>query len=129
MAAKKGESKIDREEVKKKAQDIGKTIKGYLDKGLTVSKKGIKTAGVKINDLGDLSVIKIEIQQLKKQRNKDCLELGKICAAAFGEGKKSITAKTAGVPELLESILQADEKIGKKEEEFKKIEKKLSSKK
>jgi len=69
-----GESK---KSTKGTAEEIGKTILEYIDKGVEAGKKGLMTAGVAISDFGDKSVKSIELQQLKMKKNKALAQLGK----------------------------------------------------
>ncbi|MCR5319443.1 MAG: hypothetical protein K6E22_14580 [Treponema sp.] len=101
------------------AEEIGKTILEYIDKGVEAGKKGLRTAGVAISDLGDKSVKSIELQQLKMKKNKALAQLGKYVwetlktggeNAALTSSDEKIKYYMEGLDKLQESI-EAHEKF------------------
>ena len=68
------------EETSSSKKLFAKNLKQYLDKGVEVSKKGLKTAGSAISEFGDKSVNKIDIVQLKNRLVKKYQELGQAVA-------------------------------------------------
>lgn len=68
------------EETSSSKKLFAKNLKQYLDKGVEVSKKGLKTAGSAISEFGDKSVNKIDIVQLKNRLAKKYQELGQAVA-------------------------------------------------
>lgn len=102
---------------------FAKNLKQYLDKGVEVSKKGLKTAGSAISEFGDKSVNKIDIVQLKNRLAKKYQELGQAVAEQLAEDGISISKDSIVVSEKLSSIKELKEKIHEKEEALKKYEK------
>ena len=102
---------------------FAKNLKQYLDKGVEVSKKGLKTAGSAISEFGDKSVNKIDIVQLKNRLAKKYQELGQAVAEQLAEDGISISKDSLVVSEKLSSIKELKEKIHEKEEALKKYEK------
>ena len=111
------------EETSSSKKLFAKNLKQYLDKGVEVSKKGLKTAGSAISEFGDKSVNKIDIVQLKNRLAKKYQELGQAVAEQLAEDGISISKDSIVVSEKLSSIKELKEKIHEKEEALKKYEK------
>ena len=111
------------EETSSSKKLFAKNLKQYLDKGVEVSKKGLKTAGSAISEFGDKSVNKIDIVQLKNRLVKKYQELGQAVAEQLVEDGISISKDSIVVSEKLSSIKELKEKIHEKEEALKKYEK------
>ena len=111
------------EETSSSKKLFAKNLKQYLDKGVEVSKKGLKTAGSAISEFGDKSVNKIDIVQLKNRLAKKYQELGQAVAEQLAEDGISISKHSIVVSEKLSSIKELKEKIHEKEEALKKYEK------
>lgn len=111
------------EETSSSKKLFAKNLKQYLDKGVEVSKKGLKTAGSAISEFGDKSVNKIDIVQLKNRLAKKYQELGQVVAEQLAEDGISISKDSIVVSEKLSSIKELKEKIHEKEEALKKYEK------
>lgn len=111
------------EETSSSKKLFAKNLKQYLDKGVEVSKKGLKTAGSAISEFGDKSVNKIDIVQLKNRLAKKYQELGQAVAEQLAEDGISISKDSLVVSEKLSSIKELKEKIHEKEEALKKYEK------
>ena len=111
------------EETSSSKKLFAKNLKQYLDKGVEVSKKGLKTAGSAISEFGDKSVNKIDIVQLKNRLAKKYQELGQAVAEQLAEDGISISKDSIVVSEKLSSIKELKEKIHEKEEALKKFEK------
>lgn len=62
----------------KKSSDLGKTILGYIDKGVESSKKGLKIAGNRLSEFGDKSMHRIEISRLNSKLEKTYASIGKL---------------------------------------------------
>lgn len=111
------------EETSSSKKLFAKNLKQYLDKGVEVSKKGLKTAGSAISEFGDKSVNKIDIVQLKNRLVKKYQELGQAVAEQLVEDGISVSKDSLVVSEKLSSIKELKEKIHEKEEALKKYEK------
>ena len=111
------------EETSSSKKLFAKNLKQYLDKGVEVSKKGLKSAGSAISEFGDKSVNKIDIVQLKNRLAKKYQELGQAVAEQLAEDGISISKDSIVVSEKLSSIKELKEKIHEKEEALKKYEK------
>lgn len=111
------------EETSSSKKLFAKNLKQYLDKGVEVSKKGLKTAGSAISEFGDKSVNKIDIVQLKNRLAKKYQELGQAVAEQLAEDGISVSKDSIVVSEKLSSIKELKEKIHEKEEALKKYEK------
>lgn len=111
------------EETSSSKKLFAKNLKQYLDKGVEVSKKGLKSAGSAISEFGDKSVNKIDIVQLKNRLVKKYQELGQAVAEQLAEDGISISNDSLVVSEKLSSIKELKEKIHEKEEALKKYEK------
>ena len=111
------------EETSSSKKLFAKNLKQYLDKGVEVSKKGLKTAGSAISEFGDKSVNKIDIVQLKNRLAKKYQELGQAVAEQLADDGTSISKDSIVVSEKLSSIKELKEKIHEKEEALKKYEK------
>lgn len=111
------------EETSSSKKLFAKNLKQYLDKGVEVSKKGLKSAGSAISEFGDKSVNKIDIVQLKNRLVKKYQELGQAVAEQLVEDGISVSKDSLVVSEKLSSIKELKEKIHEKEEALKKYEK------
>lgn len=111
------------EETSSSKKLFAKNLKQYLDKGVEVSKKGLKSAGSAISEFGDKSVNKIDIVQLKNRLVKKYQELGQAVAEQLVEDGISVSKDSIVVSEKLSSIKELKEKIHEKEEALKKYEK------
>lgn len=111
------------EETSSSKKLFAKNLKQYLDKGVEVSKKGLKTAGSAISEFGDKSVNKIDIVQLKNRLVKKYQELGQAVAEQLAEDGISISKDSLVVSEKLSAINELKEKINEKEASLKKHEK------
>ena len=80
-----GTSDKKKEEFNRKTGEMGKKILEYIDKGVVLSQKGLKSAGKAISDFGDKSVQRIELAQLKKKLEKEYNSLGKFVCDKFSE--------------------------------------------
>ena len=77
----------------------------FLDKTVSVSKQGFKTAGEKISDFGDKSVQKFEISQQKNNLDKLYKELGKTVYSVLSKSKfASVTQKSEEITDLYKQI-------------------------
>jgi hypothetical protein len=52
-------------------------MKGYINKGVEVSKDALSKAGEKAQDLGEKGILKLEISQLENKAEKEFTSLGK----------------------------------------------------
>ena len=78
------------------ARKVGRTILGYLDKGVEAGKKGLKSAGDALSDFGDKSVLRIELQQLKGKRNAAVMQLGELAYRTFTADSGAVLSAADG---------------------------------
>lgn len=102
------------------AEEIGKTILEYIDKGVEAGKKGLKTAGVAISDFGDKSVKSIELQQLKMKKNKALAQLGKYVWETLKAGGENAVLNSSDekIKYYMEGLAKLQENIEKHEKFF-----------
>ena len=105
---------------KETAEEIGKTLLEYIDKGVEAGKKGLKTASVALSDLGDKSVKSIELQQLKMKKNKALAQLGKYVWESLKEGGEnaSVTSGDEKIKYYMEGLAKLQENIEVHEKYF-----------
>ena len=140
-AKEKARKKAERAEAVKNIKDsasayagaFGKAFLNYIDKGVEVSKKGLKSAGEAINDFSDKSVLRIELSQFKGKRAKACATLGADIYELYSKNSSSQvnTIDLSSTPSILatiEEIKKLDEKIASHEELLKETKAKDSSK-
>ncbi|MBP5442569.1 MAG: hypothetical protein J6Y60_04950 [Treponema sp.] len=90
---------------------LGKTVLGYIDRGVEASKRGLKSASSAISEFGDKSVRRIELSQLKSRLTKTYAKLGSHAYEKF-------------VAEKMESLSpSSDEDLASMIDEIKKIQK------
>ncbi|MBN1798028.1 MAG: hypothetical protein JW822_05605 [Spirochaetales bacterium] len=97
-------------------------MKEVLDKSIETSKDVLIKAKEKAQELGEKGVLKYEIMQLEKNAEKKLALLGaKTFELLVKEDKNSISKSTQGVKEILEDIMNIEEKIDGKEEALKNL--------
>jgi hypothetical protein len=97
-------------------------MKEVLDKSIETSKDVLEKARDKAKELGEKGMLKYEIMQLEKNAEKKIILLGtKIFELLVKEEKNSVSKGTPGVKEILEDLLNIEEKIDEKEESLKKL--------
>lgn len=120
MAKKRSES--EKTEKSDKSEEIIGDLKKLWDSTVKVTKKGLKSAGVVISDIGDASVLKIDITKLNSNLEKKYSALGKLCVAKFIDEKcKNISADDEEVKVLLQEISSLKKKIADKEKKLEKF--------
>jgi len=101
-------------------ESFGKKILECLDKGVVVSKKGLKNAGNAIGEFGDKSVLKIELSQLNTKLDKLYLELGKAVDNQFiTDSACSVTKDSECIKNIVEKIEKIKINIEKHENDIK----------
>jgi len=91
-----------------------------VDQGLTVTKYFAVKAGAKAQDLGERSVLMIEIRQLESQAQKHIGRLGAEVYNALVERKEeSVSAESIPIKAILSDIAATRESIEKKDAELK----------
>ena len=115
-----GKSGTDSVQKRKAAfEDLKKTFFTYLDRGVEVSKKGLKSAGSAISDFGDKSVKRIETAQFKLKLEKAYAALGKTVHSQLGEkdsdstsdSDEIVVAQMAEIDRLLSEIAKLEEAL------------------
>ena len=80
-------------------------MKDFVDQGVEASQKAVIKAGVKIQELGDRGMTKIELTRLEHQSQKCFARLGLLVYDAFVcKQKATLSAKNAEVSALLAEI-------------------------
>ena len=94
-------------------------MKELLDQGVAASKEFAARAGAKAQDLGERSVLMLEIRQLENQAQKLIGRLGAEAYQTFTErGEQTLSIENTMVKTLLSDIASARESIEKKEAEL-----------
>ncbi len=89
-------------------------VKDYLDKGIAVSKKAIKSTGTKVQELGEQGVLRYELKKLTMSKNKLSRELGEKVYSAFVKDKKETVALTdENISAIVKEITSLEKKIKK----------------
>lgn len=89
-------------------------VKDYLDKGIAVSKKAIKSTGTKVQELGEQGVLRYELKKLTMSKNKLSRELGEKVYSAFTKDKKDTVALTdENISAIVKEITSLEKKIKK----------------
>ena len=95
-------------------------MRELLDQGVAVSKEFAAKAGAKAQDLGERSVLMLEIRQLEGQAQK---LIGRLGAEAYRifveEGEQTLSAENAPIKALLSDITAIRKSIEGKESELK----------
>ena len=109
-----------KEEFSRKTGEMGKRILEYIDKGVVLSQKGLKSAGKAISTFGDKSVQRIELVQLKKKLDKEYYSLGKFVYDKFSAFEDAeLSAADSDIKTFLEKISGIADDIKKHEEQLK----------
>ena len=97
-------------------------MKEIVDKGIETSKDVLGKAAEKAKELGEKGVLKFEMMQLENQGQKKLTQLG---TAVFDllvkQDKASVSKGTQGVKEIIEELVDIEQKMDAKEEALKKI--------
>ncbi len=93
-------------------------VKKNLDQTVRLSKHLLTGAGKKTKDLKDVSVLKLEIRNLRSKRKNAEAQLGSVVYNLFLSERQSITRSTPDIKILLEQLVQQDEQIAEKEAEL-----------
>jgi hypothetical protein len=95
-------------------------MKEILDKSFETSKDVLEKAKDKAKELGEKGLLKYEIMQLEKSAEKKIVLLGtKVFELLVKEEKNTISKTTPGIKEILQEMLDIEEKINEKEESLK----------
>ena len=81
--------------MEKQKSTLREKIFNMLGKGVSASKKGIKTAGNAISDFGDKSVLRIENSQIKSRIEKKYAQLGSYVYSVLAEKKSASFEKSS----------------------------------
>ncbi len=101
-----------KEEFSKKTGEVGKKILEYIDKGVALSQKGLKSAGKAIGNFGDKSVQRIELVQLKKKLTKEYCSLGKFIYDKFSTFEDAeIASSDSDINTFMEKISKIQDDI------------------
>lgn len=104
--------------------DFLKKMQGTINQGLNASKDLFERAKEKTKELGDIGVLKLEINHLTSQGEKLVAKLGTKVYEILGEGdQNTISRRTPGIREVLEEIENVRLRVKDKEEELKRFEK------
>ena len=94
-------------------------MREMLDQGVAVSKELAVKAGAKAQDLGERSVMMLEIKQLENQAQKLVGRLGAEAYQTFTErGEETVSRESAPIKALLSDIAVIRESIERKEAEL-----------
>ena len=92
-------------------------MKTLVDQGVDASQKALSKAGLKIQELGDKGITKIELTRLENKSKKCFARLGLIVYDNLVcKQKSSVTAKNTEVAALLDEIEHLKSEIEKRSE-------------
>ncbi|MDR3312778.1 MAG: hypothetical protein LBS64_06575 [Spirochaetaceae bacterium] len=90
-------------------------VKNLVDTGLAVSREALNKAGNAARDLGDKSVLRLELAQLEKKLAKNYESLGIQVSEAFATRKKdSLSASDAEISGFLHETARLTAEIGRR---------------
>lgn len=93
---------------------IKEQVKDYLDKGIAVSMKAIEKTGNKVQELGEIGVLRYELEKLNSREKKLFHELGKTVYSVFSKDKKdSLPFDDENISGLLKEIVEIEKDIKK----------------
>ncbi|MBQ0166327.1 MAG: hypothetical protein KBT02_04360 [Treponema sp.] len=95
--------------------DFLERMKEYLDKGVEVSREAVKTAGVKVQNLGDKSMTLIEVKQLENRIQQELQKLGLLVYDIFkDDAEKKIASDDEVIKKCLNDISYLNKEIDKR---------------
>lgn len=98
-------------------------MKDVIDQGVENTKKVLSSAAEKAKELGEIGVLKYEINQLEKQVEKRFALLGgNVYSILVEKNKNTVSKSTTEIKELLDEISDIEKRIDEKEASLKKIE-------
>lgn len=103
-----------KEETKEKTMDFLDKAKKLFDRGFSASKKGLKAAGIAVQDFSDKSVTQIEIKQLESKVKKQYTDLGEYVNSTFSKKVKSISVTDEKVSACMKEISRLEKEISKR---------------
>lgn len=107
--------------------NFSQQVKDYLDKGISASKEAIGKAGVVVQELGELGVLRYELEKLISQQKKKLRELGAETYKAFSQEKnEQISASQPPFDAILAELEKLEQDIKKHRQNI--AEKELLSK-
>ena len=113
----------------KKQNDVGKMILDYIDKGVEVSQQGFRTASKAISDFGDISVLTLELRQLKANHKKAIAALGVLVYERLSASESAaVNVSDEGVCEAVKEISKIRKDIKKHETALRRDKKDSESK-
>ena len=99
---------------------FGDRMKELFDEGVQVSKDFLNKAGAKVQEMGEIGVLRLEIKQLEGQAQKQIGQLGVEAYKAFVErGAKTISIDTPAVKTILAELDSIQQSIEQREDQIK----------
>jgi len=98
-------------------------VQKSLNQGLSVSREIFDKAKDKAKDLSDVGVLKYEISNMKKQREKELSLLGQEVFNLLNGEQSTVSKKTPSIKKYLDSVIDLDNRIAGKNELLKKYDK------
>jgi len=97
-------------------------MKDYFSKGVEVSKDALSKAGDAVQDLGDKSVLMIEIKQFESKLNKEYVSLGQQVYSIYHEnGDELVKFDDAQVSGIIAEIKRLRAEISVRKEKIQEI--------
>ena len=105
------------------------SVKGYVDKGISVSKNVFSKAGDAASRLGDQGVKKVEVMQLSAALKEQFAALGEaVYQELSGSPDKTVDASSPSAAPFIARITELKASIAEREEALKKMQKKSEKK-
>jgi hypothetical protein len=96
-------------------------MKELVDKGIETSRDVLGKAAEKAREMGEKGVLKLEIIHLEKQGERKLTQLGTtVFDLLVKQDKTNVSKGTQGIKEILEELVEIEQKIDEKEEALKK---------
>ncbi len=100
--------------------DFLEKMKAYLDKGVEVSKEAVKTAGAKVQDLGDKSMTLIEVKQLEAKIQQALQQLGlRVYEMLSEDADKLVSTNDEVIQNWINEITYLNKEIDKRNSQLK----------
>lgn len=101
------------------AEELGKKLKSFFNKGAEASKNAFEKAGDKVQEFSDKSVVRLEKKQLETKLEQKYAEIGKLIEESASEINLSSEENDGKLKAFLEEVKTLKADITEKEEALK----------